>query len=200
MTIIGLLGGVASGKSTVARMLAEHGAGVLDADRAAHEALDEPEVRSALRRELGEDLFDAAGRLVRRRLAKRVFGPGEDARRARTLLEGLIHPRVRQRLKRRLTEMRAARRAVAVLDIPLLLEAGWGDECDVLLMVETPSDVRAARAAERGWDTDELSRREAAQAPLTEKRARASAAVVNSGDLDDLRRQVAEFCRRRGLG
>ncbi|MEN1680619.1 MAG: dephospho-CoA kinase [Planctomycetota bacterium] len=193
MQLIGLLGGVASGKSTVAGMLAELGAAALDADRFAHEALADPEVVASLRERWGEGLFDESGAMVRRRLAEKVFGDGPEQRAGREFLEGLVHPRVRQRLKLELADLAAAGQTVAVLDIPLLIEAGWADECHELLFVDTPREKRLARAADRGWDAGELAEREQAQVSIDEKRRRATAVVVNSGDLGELRRQVTEF-------
>lgn len=197
MFTIGLMGGIASGKSTVARLLAERGAVVLDADAAAHETLATGEVLDAIRQRWGDDLFDEAGQLERRRLAERVFGPGDDAAAGREFLEGLIHPRVRERLMTQMHELQRAGTKVIVLDIPLLLEAGWASDCDELLLVDSPQSARLARAAGRGWDAEELARREAAQAPIAEKRRRATATVVNDGSEKDLRAAVDDFWRRR---
>ena len=193
MLTIGLLGGVASGKSAVARLLAEHGAAVLDADRAAHEALASDEVIAALRQKWGEGLFAADGVLVRKKLAQRIFGPGEQRAADRRFLEGLVHPRVRAALRTELQGHRAAGTAVVVLDIPLLLEAGWADECDLVLLVDSTQEARLARAAERGWDAQELAWREAAQAPMSEKRRRADFVIANSSSLDDLRLATHRF-------
>ncbi|MEM8865382.1 MAG: dephospho-CoA kinase, partial [Planctomycetota bacterium] len=81
-------------------------------------------------------------------------------------------------------------------DIPLLLEAGWAEQCDLLLFVESPQNERLARAAARGWDADELAWREAAQTPIAEKRDRADAVVLNSGSPSELKDAVDLFWRQ----
>lgn len=197
MLTIGLLGGVASGKSTVAKLLAERGAAVLDADRAAHDALADQAVLAAIRERWGDTCFDSDGQLIRRCIAERVFGPAEGQTVERKFLESLVHPHVRRQLKKELAELRSAGQAVAVLDIPLLLEAGWDAECDLLVLVDSPQTERLARAVDRGWDLDELARRESAQAPISEKRERADTVIHNDGTPEGLRSAVDEFCCRR---
>lgn len=191
MTIFGLIGGIASGKSFVAALLAERGAVVLDADRYAHAVLDEPEVRAALIERWGAGIEMADGSLDRGEIAQRVFGETEQAVAERQFLEGLIHPRVRERLREELQAARERGAPAAVLDIPLLIEAHWADECDAVLFVDTPAGVRQARAAERGWTPEELARREAAQTPVEVKRAGA-AAVIPGTDEGAARTAVAE--------
>lgn len=195
MIVFGLTGGVASGKSFVARLLAERGAVVFDADRHAREVLDEPAVRSALVERWGPGIVGEGGELDRRAIAERVFGSDSEAVAERRFLEGQVHPRVRERLR---SDLEAARRdgtSVAVLDIPLLLEAGWRDSCDVVVFVDTPQEARQSRAAERGWSDEELARREAAQMPIQEKRSRADF-VVPGGDESAARRAVGEAWER----
>lgn len=184
MTILGLTGGIASGKSFVGSLLAERGAVVLDADRHAHAVLGEEAVRKAMVDRWGDAILADDGSLRRGEVARRVFGDGAEATAERRFLEGLIHPRVRQRLRAELDD--AARRgvAVAVLDIPLLFEAGWADECDAVLFVDTPLEVRRQRAAERGWSAEELARREASQRPVDQKRADADVILPGANESD----------------
>ena len=182
MILIGLTGGIASGKSFVAQLLADRGAVVLDADRHAHAVLAEPAVLEALVERWGEGILDAEGSLRRGVIADRVFASGkgaqsDEATTERRFLEGLVHPLVRKRLKADLAAAEAAGTQVAVLDIPLLYEAGWAQECDFVLFVDTPDATRQLRAAERGWSAGQLSWREATQLPIEEKRARADATV-----------------------
>lgn len=200
MTTIGLLGGVASGKSTVARLLAEHGAVVLDADRIAHEVLAMPEVVQALAEQWGESVLSADGMPDRSAIAEKVFGDSPAAIENRRFLEQLVHPRVRQQIRGRLAELREQQRGgqkvtAAVLDVPLLLESGYRDDCDRLLFVDTPNDARTAHAEARGWAPYELAQREAAQKPLAEKRAAATDVILNDGALEALTTRVAEFWR-----
>lgn len=177
MTVFGLTGGIASGKSFVAGLLAERGAVVLDADRHAHAVLAEPEVIAGLVERWGPGILAEDGSVQRAEIAGRVFGDGAAAVAERRFLESLVHPRVRARLTGELAEASAASAPAAVLDIPLLIEAGWTDQCDAVLFVETSEAIRLQRASERGWDAEELARREAAQTPVSEKRAAADSII-----------------------
>jgi dephospho-CoA kinase len=195
MIILGLTGGIASGKSFAGGLLAERGAVVLDADRHAHAVLGEPAVLEALVGRWGDSILAEDGSLRRSEVAKRVFGDTPAAIAERRFLEGLVHPRVRQRLKAELAE--AARRGVpvAVLDIPLLFEAGWADACAAVLFVDTPLEIRQQRAAKRGWSAEELARREASQMPVDEKRAAADEVIP--GDNEAAARAAVERIWRK---
>lgn len=167
MIIIGLIGRIGAGKSTVARRFAEHGATVVDADRHAHEVLADPEVTTAIAARFGDGVIDAQGRVDRAALAARVFGgtPAHDADRA--ALEALVHPRVRRRLKAVLAEeaarnLPAGRRPAVVLDVPLLVQAGWSDLCTHLVVVECEESVRRLRLAGRGWSAEQIAARDRA--------------------------------------
>lgn len=190
MRVIGLLGGVASGKSLVAREMARLGAAVLDADRAGHEALRMAHVEAAARARWGERVFGPDGRLDRARLAAVVFGPGPGAEEERKYLEERTHPEIGRLLAAEAASLAASDAAAAVLDAPLLLEAGWDRLCGKLVFVDAPREVRLARARKRGWNEPEFAAREAAQLPLDEKRRRADAVIDNSGPAQHTRAQV----------
>lgn len=188
--IVAVLGGIASGKSQVARGLAGATGLLIDADALAHEVLASAEVTALVRERFGNAAIGADGRPDRTALARVVFAD-EAARRA---LEGWIHPRVRDRMRAELE--RAAHFDVAVLDVPLLLENdaahGLCALVDLLVFVDAPSAAREERArAARGWSAGEVLRREAHQMPLAEKRARADVVIDNGGDLAALERAVA---------
>lgn len=178
MVILGLCGGIASGKSHVAALLAERGAVVCDADRHARAALDDPSVRRALVERWGEAVLAADGSLDRRAIAKRVFGGDRSAAEDRKFLEGLVHPIVRHHLRDDLDRAEQGGAPAAVLDVPLLFEACWAEECDHVLFVDTPAAIRRERAAGRGWSPGDLDAREAAQMPIKEKRSRADRTVA----------------------
>jgi dephospho-CoA kinase len=196
MKVIGLIGGVASGKSKVAQMLLELGAGLLDADRTGHAVLaEDADVHAALRRRWGEGVFGKQGRVDRSAIAARVFGEGSAADAERRFLESLLHPRIGARLRNQGQEFAAAGRPAVVLDAPLLLEAGWQPMCDLILMVDASRETRLARAKLRGWTEEEFEQRESAQLSVDVKRLAADAIVSNDGSEADLRDAVSKFWR-----
>ena len=191
--VVGLVGGVAAGKSTVAAMLAETGAAVVDADRLGHEVLEDAEVREALRARWGDVVFDAQERVDRRQVAEIVFGDDE----ARQFLNGLVHPRIRRRMRQQMDAL-CGRSDVKliVLDAVLLIEAGLNDWCDAVVFVEADRKQRDARARDaRGWTARERDVREAAQMPPERKRSMSDFVINNDGTEDETRRQVCKLYR-----
>jgi dephospho-CoA kinase len=167
MIVIGLVGRIGAGKTTVARMFADRGAEVIDADALAHALLDEPAVRQAVVARFGAEVLDAGGRVARAVIAERVFGPTPDHAAARADLEAIVHPPVRERMRERLAALRAAERAdgrrrVAVLDVPLLVQSGWDAACDRLVVVECDEPTRLSRLAARGWRPEQIAARDRA--------------------------------------
>lgn len=193
MKVIGIVGGVASGKSFVARCLENLGAVHLDADRVGHEVLHDQEVKALARLRWGRTIFDEQSEIDRRKLAKIVFGEGISAIRERNYLEQLTHPRIRDRLQWELDSARRAGRSAVVLDAALLLETGWSEFCDSIVFVEAADAVRQSRAQARGWSEQEWKSREASQMPLSEKRGMAQATVDNGGTESNTRRQVQAY-------
>jgi dephospho-CoA kinase len=198
MKTIGLVGGIASGKSLVAKLFAERGAGMLDADRTGHEVLArDAEVRAALVARWGPTILAPDGSIDRAAIAACVFASdtassAEAAHQEREFLESLLHPRIKARLSEKTAEFAAAGYPAVVLDAPLLLEVGWGPMCDLLVMVDAPREARLARAIERGWTSQEFARRESAQWPVEEKRRHAKVVIKNDGTLDDLQTAVRD--------
>jgi dephospho-CoA kinase len=167
MIVIGLVGRIGAGKSTVARLFADLGAEVVDADAVAHEVLDEPEVRAAVVARFGAGVVGAEGRVSRAALAAQVFGPTPEQAAALADLEAIVHPPVRQRITARLAAGRAAERAdgrprVVVLDVPLLVHGGWDAACDRIVRVECEDSVRRARLVARGWSETQIAGRDRA--------------------------------------
>jgi dephospho-CoA kinase len=181
MHIIGLVGGVASGKSFVARELAALGASILDADKAGHDALKLAEVEHAARARWGDAIFDKEERIVRSRLASIVFAPTAEGRAELKFLEQLTHPLIREDLRRQLAELEASGCRVAVLDAPVMLKAGWNKLCDHVVFVDAPRSMRLDRAKARGWSEAEVDAREAAQESIETKRQAADRIIDNSG-------------------
>jgi dephospho-CoA kinase len=195
--VIGLLGGIASGKSWVARELAGPDGVLIDADALAREVLESEEVRGELLAAFGPGILGSDGLPDRVELARRVFR--DPAQRAR--LEAFTHPRIRARIRALLDGARARRVPRVVLDVPLLLENeaahGLAGECHELLFVDSDPLVRERRAAaSRGWASGEVARRETQQLPLEEKRARAHFVIHNRGSLDELASQVRSYLAR----
>jgi len=195
MKWIGILGGVASGKSLVTKALADLGAGVLDADRVGHEVLRTPEAEEMVRRRWGDLVFGPDGHIDRTRLAAIVFAGSIGAEQERKHLEELLHPEIGRRLEHEAEQMAAAGCRAAVLDAPLLLEAGWDRLCSWMIFVDAPWPLRLARALRRGWSEKDFAAREGVQESLDLKRKRADVIVDNSGSSDETRAQVEQFWR-----
>lgn len=199
MLTLGLVGGIASGKSQVAECLRELGAVVLDADRAGHEVLREPDVIAALKNHWGEAVLEASGQVSRRAVAKLVFGAGHEA--DKRFLEQLTHPRIQMRMQQQIARAQALSPPprVMVLDAALLFEAGWESLCDKILFVDAPRDLRLERAVSRGWSAEQFAAREAAQMPIEDKRKRADLVIRNVRTLESLR-EVVRLTWRSLLG
>ena len=197
--VIGLLGGIASGKSAAAALLAGARGVVVDADRIAREVLQSPEVRQEVVAAFGPAVLGPQGSVDRERLGALVFSSPE----ARATLERFTHPRIRAKIRAELEAARANRVPRVVLDVPLLLENDAQhhlvSECDVLVFVDADPRIRDARAvAGRGWPSGEVARRERAQMPLDPKRARADHVLTNDGTRASLEIQVRSLLERLG--
>ena len=186
--VIGLTGGIGAGKSAVARVLASMGAMVLDSDKDAKAALDRPEVRAELIRWWGDRILGADGRVDRKAVASIIFSDPVQRQR----LERLVHPLVKLTRDEMIERAKRDGVEIVVVDAPLLLEAGLDAECDAVIFVDAPREQRLARVkASRGWDEEEMNRREIAQIPLDEKRRRADYEVSNDTSEEALRDRVA---------
>lgn len=176
--VIGLLGGIGSGKSTVAKLFASLGCAVIDADVLAKNALMQPPVLAAVREKFGAEIFASDGLLNRAALAKLVFS--DPARLA--YLESLTHPLVHQERARLRKKAQEDPTIVAVVeDCPLLLEKQLDGDIDVLVFVEASPEVRLARvSARRGWTSDQLKSREKMQLGLDIKAKRAQYVIENN--------------------
>jgi dephospho-CoA kinase len=199
--VIGLIGGIGSGKSTVAEAFARRGAKVIVGDALGHEALRQPEIRARLVERWGPGILDAAGQVDRRRVAGIVFAKTPRARDELQVLESLVFPWIERRAREEIAAARAdGRTRLAVLDAAVMLEAGWNNVCDRLVYVHAPREARLRRlAAGRGWSPKEVEDRESAQRSLTEKATRADDAVDNSGSPGEVQRQVDDLLRRWGV-
>jgi dephospho-CoA kinase len=188
--VVGLIGGVASGKSLVAKMFAESGAIVLDADKLGHLALQQEGIKVQIRQQWGHSVFDHHGNVDRSKLAAIVFGDREDATEDLAKLESITHPFIKQQLAELIDQHRSAGAPLVVLDAPILIKAGWDQFCDEVLFVNADDSVRQKRALSRGWTANELRKRENSQTSMEKKRQRATRIIENNSDIDHLRMQV----------
>ncbi|MEO8497993.1 MAG: dephospho-CoA kinase [Planctomycetota bacterium] len=196
MKIIGILGGVASGKSLVAEQFRQLGAKILDADQVGHEVLREAEVIQAARERWGDVILTEDGQIDRSEVAKIVFAPTPAGTEELAFLEQLTHPRIGSRLQQEFSRARQSRDIeLVVLDAPVMLKAGWDKLCDGILFIDAPRELRLQRARERGWREADFAARESAQESLETKRAVADQVIDNSGSVDSTRQQVERFWR-----
>jgi dephospho-CoA kinase len=186
--VIGLIGGMGSGKTRVAELLAARGAKVISGDAFGHEALRQPSIKERIVSRWGPGILDQNGNIDRPRLAGIVFAdPAE-----RRVLEECSFPWIERRIAE---EIKAAEHqtevAFIVLDAAIMLEAGWDRFCDRIIYVDAPRELRLQRLAqERGWTSQQLDARESAQWPLSNRRTRADWLIDNSGSLDRTAEQV----------
>ncbi|WP_281885815.1 dephospho-CoA kinase [Paenibacillus sp. YYML68] len=195
---IGLTGGIACGKSTVARLLVSRGALLVDADRIAREVVEPgTPVLAQVIEAFGGDLLQADGSLNRKKLGERIFGDAE----ARKKLEQLLHPPIRALMRERKETFETEfPDKLVVLDIPLLYESGQTSIVDEIMVVYVPRDVQLVRLMERdGLTLEAAEKRIAAQMPIEEKKRLADIVIDNSGTIDETERQIESFWTERGL-
>jgi dephospho-CoA kinase len=192
--VIGIVGGIGSGKSFVANLFGELGCRVISSDEQVATAYRDPEVLATLRDWWGDDVVAADGTINRRAIAQRVFNDPQQLRR----LEQLIHPMVHAARERAMSAAADDPKVKAfVWDTPLLLEAGLKDQCDAVVFVDAPLEQRQARVAQnRGWEAAELARRENSQWPLDRKRKISDYVVSNTADAGFARGQVQDVLSR----
>jgi len=192
--VIGIVGGIGSGKSFIAHLFGELHCAVIDSDAQVRLAYADPGVLRTLREWWGDEIFLPDGQINRATIARRVFNDPIERKR----LEGLIHPYVSEARKREMGILAHDPGTVAfVWDTPLLFEAGLEGECDAVVFVDAPFELRLGRVAQtRGWDEAELRRRENLQWPLDRKRKISDYVIENTADAGEARSQVrAVFSR-----
>ena len=193
MIILGLVGGVASGKSSVALDFQKLGGCILDGDRLGHEALNLDEVNKALVERWGDRILADTGELNRSAIAEIVFGESSEAKDALTFLESVTHPQIERRLNERLEQLRQMDRfPLVVLDAAIMFKAGWNSMCDQIVFVDAPRELRLKRAKLRGLTEEQFNARESAQLSVDEKKKRANIVIDNSGPPQNTFSQVEE--------
>ena len=196
--IIGIVGGVGSGKSSVVTGLSGFMLKVIDADRIGHEQLRTPAVRAALVAHFGPGILNSDGEIRRPALAALVFGDTPPQQAARDALNQIVRPGIRSEILQQLQNTPSHIDAV-ILDAALLLESGLAPLCDLLIFIDTPEDLRWQRAnISRGWSLEELRRRELSQWPLDQKRAACSHSIDNSGSIASATKQLQQILQLLG--
>jgi dephospho-CoA kinase len=191
--VIGIVGGVGSGKSSIVAGLSGFQLQIIDADQIGHQQLLLPHVRDALVEHFGPQILAASGEILRPALAALVFGDTAAQEASRKTLNQIVRPGIRKEILQQLQNIPPQIDAV-VLDAALLLEAGLDQLCDLLIFIDTPEPLRRQRtAATRGWSAEELHRRERSQWPLEQKRAACSHSIDNSGSFSDTVTQLQQI-------
>lgn len=193
--VVGIVGGIGSGKSSVARWITTHDPGVvlINGDEVGHEVLTHKAAQEAIRRRFGDGVFDGTGQIDRRSLGQLVFGPSDEKHAARHDLERIVHPRIRETIARRIADAEAAKKQAVLLDAAVLFEAGWNDLCHAVVFIDVPRGERLKRLwAGRGWDETEVERREASQVSLETKRSRSDFVIDNAQSVDEAGRQLKD--------
>jgi len=192
--VIGLAGGIGSGKSAAAAAFEKLGAVVLDADAMVHELLRKPAILRKIVRRFGKDVLDRRGRVDRKKLGEEVFRSQQAIRD----LEAMLHPEVMRQSKRRIAQRKRRKKpSVVIIDAPLLFEAGMHRLCDEVVFVQTPKAERLKRLRKtRGWSRRTLEAREKRQKPLNIKRRNADTVVRNAGSRRELNAQIRTVWQR----
>jgi dephospho-CoA kinase len=196
--LVGVVGGVGSGKSAVAHWVVAHDPSIrlFDADAAGHRALTDPEIQARLRSAFGDSVV-RNGVVERAEIARLVFGTSDEAVANRERLNAIVHPAIEAERERMIAEWgREGTVSAVLIDAALLVEAGWKNRCDAVVFIDTPREIRAQRVAARGWPAEELERREASQWPLARKQAEADFTVRNDGALDFAGRQMYQYIQQ----
>ncbi len=189
--IIGIVGGIGSGKSLVADAMRELGGHLINADQLGHEALVQPDIKAKLVECWGNAILDDRGHADRKKIGRIVFTERKELH----ALESLVFPYIEKRILEEI-ELAKAQGGVkcTILDAAIMIETGWHRHCDKIVFVDAPRELRLVRLQQtRGWNEKELDRRESVQLPLAEKKRHAHAVIVNDGEPDKVKRQVKDL-------
>ena len=189
MKILGIIGGIGSGKSTAAELFRQLGAATISADDIGHRTLLLPKVKKSALERWGLFVFGNDGEIDRRKLATVVFADKDEL----TYLKSLTHPSIAEEVHRQRKEHEQSGVQLCLLDAPLLLELGWDHHVDLIVFVSAPTEARWERVKDRGWSKTEWKQRESAQLSVEEKTRRANVILDNTGDIEHLRTQVETF-------
>jgi len=190
--VIGQVGQVCAGKSSIADAFRRHGARVYDADKSVHEIYTRPDVIREVRAMFGPDVLNEKGEVDRKVLGKIVFN---DRAKLKRLTSEIIFPRTGEAVLQAIEAFQKSDAPALLLDAPSLFESGRQDVCDIIVYVSAPIERREQWAQKRGWLPGEIARRESMLENDSEKRKRADAHIVNDGTLDALEQQAGRLMR-----
>lgn len=191
--VIGIMGGIASGKTTVAEMLGSFGAKIIDADKIGHGLLSAPETKEKLVKRWGKGILDQGGAVDRSKLSREVFSDAE----ALKELNDILHPLILEAIRREIARNEGR---MVVVDAALLHETGLTELCGLLIFVAADEGVKRERAARhRRWNLEEVTRRERFQSPAEEKRRIAHYVIDNNFSKEETLKQVKDFLDRFDL-
>ena len=191
MKILGIIGGIGSGKSTASALFRQSGAAVISADEIGHQGLRLPHVKRAVQERWGSPVFGKDGEIDRRQLAAVVFADTREL----AYLQSLTHPFIAKEVDRQRQEHEQSGVQLCLIDAPLLLESGWDHMVDQIIFVSAPVEERWHRVKSRGWSETEWKQRESAQLSVEEKSRRAHIVLDNSGNTNHLQTQVEKIVR-----
>ena len=189
--VIGITGGIASGKSTIAEMLESLGADLIDADKICHELINTKDIVHEITKRWGIHIQDNHGKIKRDVLAKIVFSDREEV----SALNSIIHPKAIKQIKSRIVKLQVeATTKAIVLDAALLVESNLIDICDIVLFVDTEkSSCKARVQSSRKWHLDEIAKREKFQGLLPQKREISDVIINNNNSKKDTLNQINDF-------
>jgi dephospho-CoA kinase len=189
--VIGIAGGIASGKSTIAEMLESLGADIIDADKICHRLINTKDIACKITKRWGDHILDDHGKVKRHMLAEIVFSEREEV----SALNSIIHPKAIKEIKSRVAKLQAeAATKAIVLDAALVVESNLIDICDIMLFVDTKKNRCKTRVQNsRKWPLDEITKREKFQGLLQQKREIADVVINNNHSKEDTLYLVKDF-------
>lgn len=187
MKVIGLTGGIATGKSSAEEIFRQLGAYVIDADKVVHQLYQKEEIKQSLKEMFGEDIFDGSGSLDRKKLAGIIFSDFQK----RKMLEEFIHPKVNGFIKNWIEEIsQKDKDAIVIVSVPLMIETGSYKNYQKIIVVYAPKQMQIERLIKKGYSYDEALGRINAQMDIDEKLKYADYVIMNTADFEYLRKEV----------
>jgi dephospho-CoA kinase len=197
--ILGLVGGVGCGKSLVAGMFVEFGAGLIDADEIGHELLRDSAISEQIKLHFGERVFcnvNGNSCVNRSELARIVFEQNEQGLAELKYLNSILHPPIIKIIKQKIQLLFQNNYNIIILDAPLLLETGFERIADKIIFVDSSKENRLARVRKRNWTENDLNLRESSQLPIKEKKQQADFIISNNKTIENTKEQVVNIMKK----